>query len=566
MGALDKRIFSGVAIMSALLLVMSAMMLLAKGGEMDTGSNRTVLYIVAASGILAIVYSIGLMRDRSSFVRTLSGILTLITSVMFLAVPFVGDNAGTLLAAASIDAAVTIVADMLALWVTHIYGAMYVAAVLAVVDIAMGILYFIGSTQAIYHAIALLAFSIWLVLSAYVIEFIKIKPVTKTRKIKKDQVFKKSEKLQAKNKKPKKNAKPRLAENALKVPKEEPKIEEPAPAAAEERPKRPVRTVELPRRSMSFKEVPRVKESKEGLKTNTPKEPIVEMKPAAPNEFMKRLVSSQNANRAKQEIPHEEPKTELEVSAEPIPEPEQAVEIVNKSVEEVYESVAENEGQSVEELEAVKIAKKDPVEKPVIEESAEVGEIALKLEVSAEKTSVEESEATKEIAEEAPEQISQEPEPESDWSMVSYDAFRSKPEDPVKSEFIPEFVKTGEVEIGTFAFQKSTEEELGEDIYTDYSPEAMVRRAAWNKGLRCRRGYGEYNIPVAFVKGKVAVYVDFAEADTSVDVQLAKEGWTVLRYDAATITDGKAQGEEIAAVIKANMRSVRATAKKKSKK
>ena len=113
---------------------------------------------------------------------------------------------------------------------------------------------------------------------------------------------------------------------------------------------------------------------------------------------------------------------------------------------------------------------------------------------------------------------------------------------------------------------ESEDEVLGEDIYTDYSPEAVVRRAAWNKGLRCRRGYGEFNIPVAFVKGKVAVYVDSDEPDTTHDAALREMGWTILRYDASTVTDGKAQGDEIAAAVKANMRSAKAAAKKKSKK
>ncbi|MDO5861407.1 MAG: hypothetical protein Q4Q58_01160, partial [Thermoplasmata archaeon] len=106
------------------------------------------------------------------------------------------------------------------------------------------------------------------------------------------------------------------------------------------------------------------------------------------------------------------------------------------------------------------------------------------------------------------------------------------------------------------------DEALGEDIYTDNSPEALVRRAAWNKGLRCRRSYGDRNIPVAFVKGKVAVYVDEPGADTSGDDELRAEGWTVLRYNAADITDGKAQGEEIAAAVKENTRA----SKKKGKK
>ena len=137
----------------------------------------------------------------------------------------------------------------------------------------------------------------------------------------------------------------------------------------------------------------------------------------------------------------------------------------------------------------------------------------------------------------------------------------------VPAEAAPETVGAeGQANIETSETQESGEEVLGEDIYTDYSPEAVVRRAAWNKGLRCRRGYGEFNIPVAFVKGKVAVYVDSEEPDTTHDAELRDMGWTVLRYDASTVTDGKAQGDEIAAAVKANMRSAKAAAKKKSKK
>ena len=58
------------------------------------------------------------------------------------------------------------------------------------------------------------------------------------------------------------------------------------------------------------------------------------------------------------------------------------------------------------------------------------------------------------------------------------------------------------------------------------------------------------------------MYVTDAGADASIDDVLREEGWTVLRYDAASITDGKQQGEEIAAAVKANTK----TAKKKSRK
>ena len=67
------------------------------------------------------------------------------------------------------------------------------------------------------------------------------------------------------------------------------------------------------------------------------------------------------------------------------------------------------------------------------------------------------------------------------------------------------------------------------------------------------------------MKGKVAVYVEGADADTSIDDILREEGWTVLRYDASTITDGKAQGEEINQAVKANNRAAKAASKKKKK-
>ena len=134
-----------------------------------------------------------------------------------------------------------------------------------------------------------------------------------------------------------------------------------------------------------------------------------------------------------------------------------------------------------------------------------------------------------------------------------------------EADATPEVVPAAEPEAVTAVPAEESEEELGEDLYTDYSPEAVVRRAAWNKGLRCRRNYGPHNIPVAFVKGKVAVFVDEPGADTSVDAELEAEGWTVIRYDATTVTDGKAQGEEIAAAVKANLRSSKSS-KRKSKK
>ena len=231
MGALDKKIFSGVAIVSALLFVVSAVMLLANGGDIAADDNGTALYILIVSGLLTVVFGAALVMDRSSFVRTLSGGLAALTGILFLAVPFAGGSTGTLLAIASIVAAVTIIADMLALWVSRVYGAMYVAAVLAAVEIAMGIMYFVGSTQVTYHAIALIVFGVWLALSAYVFGFVKVESSVRTREVKEDLQTQRGERPQAKNKKATKKAKKPEKRDA--VPKEAPK-DEPKEAPKEE--------------------------------------------------------------------------------------------------------------------------------------------------------------------------------------------------------------------------------------------------------------------------------------------------------------------------------------------
>ncbi|NLU46238.1 MAG: hypothetical protein GXX87_04790 [Euryarchaeota archaeon] len=93
------------------------------------------------------------------------------------------------------------------------------------------------------------------------------------------------------------------------------------------------------------------------------------------------------------------------------------------------------------------------------------------------------------------------------------------------------------------------------------TPDVMVRRAAWNKGLRCRRDYGPHRIPVAFVKSRVAVYVSPDESGPT-DEKLRSEGWTVLRYKTDGITDGKEQAEEIARTVRENLKAQRASKKK----
>lgn len=729
MGALDKKIFSGVAIVSALLFVVSAVMLLANGGDIAADDNGTALYILIVSGLLTVVFGAALVMDRSSFVRTLSGGLAALTGILFLAVPFAGGSTGTLLAVASIVAAVTIIADMLALWVSRVYGAMYVAAVLAAVEIAMGIMYFVGSTQVTYHAIALIVFGVWLALSAYVFGFVKVESSVRTREVKEDLQTQRGERSQAKNKKATKKAKKPEKRDA--VPKEAPK-DEPKEAPKEE---------------------PKVEAPKEAPK----EEPKAAQKPPAKSmdDFMKKLMSSENANRVKREAPKAEEHTavveretpapvmtvdeipaepvepvvepepaivdEVVVSEEPVEEPEPAaaesavaeevVAIVDEEpaaepdepiesevepeaiVEEPVEDGHEGSEPEVQEAADIQvdegpiaevISESEEVvdEEPAIadespyepaEEPAEPIEPEAQAEVEAEEP-VEEPEIVTEeepVPEIVEEPETEEAEPQPDWSMVSHDASQveepaeepdvqeepvieepevvidetepqeepveieepvesiepeaqaeeiveeiveepevvteaepaepvsevvepeyavaepepqaeepaAEPEAPEASEAEPEIIikeapaelvpeePAADIKVDEPAVPAESEDEvLGEDIYTDYSPEAVVRRAAWNKGLRCRRGYGEFNIPVAFVKGKVAVYVDSDEPDTTHDAALREMGWTILRYDASTVTDGKAQGDEIAAAVKANMRSAKAAAKKKSKK
>ncbi|MDR0309262.1 MAG: (Fe-S)-binding protein [Candidatus Methanoplasma sp.] len=101
------------------------------------------------------------------------------------------------------------------------------------------------------------------------------------------------------------------------------------------------------------------------------------------------------------------------------------------------------------------------------------------------------------------------------------------------------------------------EEDMGEDIWTDNSPNALVRRAAWNKGLRCRKDYGPLSIPIAFVKPKVAVYIlTKGKVDAKAEEELEADGWRVLSFTESSITDGEEQAVEIKAAVKENARAL----------
>ncbi len=90
-----------------------------------------------------------------------------------------------------------------------------------------------------------------------------------------------------------------------------------------------------------------------------------------------------------------------------------------------------------------------------------------------------------------------------------------------------------------------------------------MRRASWNKGLRCRKDYGPYAVPIAFVKSKVAVFIlGDGVVDPEVRENLQKDDWLVLDFKASNVTDGEDQAVAIRAAVKENLKVLRKKKKK----
>ena len=618
MGALDKKVISGIAALAALLFIVSAVMLFSGGKSLASSDSSTALYILIFAGIISILYSAQMIVDGDSFVRKLAGVFLAIAGILFIAVKFSGGSAETVMGAAGLLVGLGLVLDMLALWVSRIYGAMYVSAVLAAIDVVMGGMLLIRDYNSAFVLALLLAFAVWLLVSAVVTGLIKGESVKKTREVVESPRAQKKDKPQAQNKKatPKaKKAEPKVSEEKV--------VEEPVKT---EEPKK-VRTVELPKTAASQAAI-----QKTQVKTEEPKKE--QKAPAkAMGDFMDKLMSSQAANKVVRKEPEAVPEPVVkapveEKKVEPVPEvpaeepapaaevPEPVVEVADDE-EEVHEVVVEVPETSVISEPVVEIADDDddvfhtpepnwakvtadsseypvraknvpvvepevvpktPVEEPaeepvpaveeqepeVVEESVPEPEVPVAepepaAEVVEEPVPEPGPVAEPEVVEPEVEQV--EPEPEAPAVEVEVPETSVISEPIVESEPVAEPAPNWD-DVGS-ATDSTGDSEQTEDVYTDNSPEALVRRAAWNKGLRCRRGYGERNIPVAFVKGKVAVYVDDGEPDTSGDDELRAEGWTVLRYRASDVTDGKEQGDEIAAAVKEN---TKAANKKKAKK
>ena len=594
MGALDKKVISGIAAFAALLFIVSAVMLFSGGKSLASSDSSTALYILIFAGIMSILYSAQMIVDGDSFVRKLAGVFLAIAGILFIAVKFSGGSAETVMGAAGLLAGLGLVLDMLALWVSRIYGAMYVSAVLAAIDVVMGGMLLVRDYNSAFVFALLLAFAVWLLVSAVVTGLIKGESVKKTREVVESPRAQKKDKPQAQNKKatPKaKKAEPKVSEEKA--------VEEPVKT---EEPKK-VRTVELPKTAASQAAI-----QKTQVKIEEPKKE--QKAPAkAMGDFMDKLMSSQAANKVVRKEPEvvsepvvkapvEEKKVEpvLEVPAEePAPAaavPEPVVEVAEDDEEEVHEVVMEVPETSVISEPVVEIADDDDdvfhtpepnwakvtadssAENPARTKNIPVVEPEVVQETSVEEPAEEPAPA---VEEQEPEVV-EEPVPEPEVVEPEVEQVEPVPEAPAVEVEVPEtsvisepIVETEPVaepapnwdDVGS-ATDSTGDSEQTEDVYTDNSPEALVRRAAWNKGLRCRRGYGERNIPVAFVKGKVAVYVDDGEPDTSGDDELRAEGWTVLRYRASDVTDGKEQGDQIAAAVKENTKA--ANKKKKAKK
>ncbi len=209
--------------------------------------------------------------------------------------------------------------------------------------------------------------------------------------------------------------------------------------------------------------------------------------------------------------------------------------------------------------------KEEPVKtqpkKEVPETSEPAKEELPKLKVMSSKQAAMARESARKKEEEGtPEPVKEEPvpEPEVVTGSLEEEAMQVAEEEAVEEPII---VSAPEEEIDDV--EGSDEEDF--DMMEE-TPDALLRRATWNKGLRCRRDYGEHQIPIAFVKAKVAVYVVPEMVDTSVDETLRSEGWTVFRYLESDITDGKEQADEISKAVKENLKTERAAKKKKSRK
>ena len=616
MGSLDSKAGNYMGLLAAVLFIVSAFAMLVVGEEgTPKGSLTSIVQILlTVSGIVAIITGILLMMQNNKSVGKLSSIFIIILGIVaalaYVIVHIGGVESKLYVEILAIIAAITFFAAATSDAGIKKRNTMYVDMVLGVAEIVFLILVAMDISVSIIAGTIILIIGCWiaaeLLLEAGGSE--EESTIDPNRKSAKRAQKKRSKEEKDERKKQERQEK---LEAVAKKEKEKEKKAKKADSHKAEKNKTDSHKEE-------HKHAPAVEASKEEVKEETKEvapavedtkpveEHVVEAKAeeavkeepkeAAPvEEEPKQAQPEPVRDEPKVEEPEPvkgEPKTEEAVAPEPEPvkeEPEPAKkekpknDFMSKLVSSKYASskASREEPKPV----AAEEVKEEPKEVALaVEETKLVGEPVV--EAKAEELVEEEPEPVKEPAEPEEEPKQAQPEPVRDKPEVeepepvkgepkTEEAVAPEPE-PVKEEAkveepVSEPVQSAEpepeavpVEASAVAEVEDEEEEAPDDLFTDYSPEAVVRRAAWNRGLRCRRNYGEFNVPVAFVKGKVAVYVEEpGNEDLEAESKLKEDGWIVLRFDITKVTDGQNEGAQIAAAVKANTKAMKAAKKKK---
>lgn len=601
MGSLDSRLFTGAGMVSALLFLVAGVL------NLMEGSGSTAGYLAAAAGVLAIVYSINFILIEGIFVKKICGATIALAGIIAAVSAFV--MGATVVAVCGFIAAVAMLSDAANSWIVKMKGLMIVSLIFAIIELVLSVMLLIGGSSLIVCGV-FAVFGVWI---AAAVVFAMILGTSSGA-----QAPVAEPKMEKKEAKPKKQVEKKVQPAA---PKSEPKKQEPVKKEAQKKApvpevkKQDLAKVETPKQDPKKQEpvVEKKSTTAEPVKKESPApatqkiradEPVpkkdeapAEVKATPKPDFMNKLLSSKAVHDRAVPV-KEEPEVVKKEPVKEVPEKEDAPVVVEPHADEIPGLSGRGEPEAVDIKPDVQepVVDPEPVEEKTdvsepevgseIEDDDNVQEEVLETDTSVpEESETEDTTVTDIEPDVQPEEASTvTPEPEEvgevqvadgsveneesnqipeESTVVSADVEpveeKTEPEVHAESEDIPEVVEP----VSDSSAAVEEEEELGEDMFTDYSPEAIVRRAAWNKGLRCRRGYGEHNIPVAFVKDKVAVFVEPEDADRSIDQILADEGWTVLRYNCDTITDGKEQCEEIVQAVKANKRAAKAASKKK---
>ena len=541
MGTGNSNYGKYIGMLAAVIFIAAAFVMLLVKDDVDGVLTQTSQIILTVAGVFTLIAGILLATRKVQMSLKYDGILIFLLGVVaalaYVFVEFADMDSVLVVEIIGIVGAIAILVGCFTDMAKKHKVMMYVGAIFFIIEVVIVILLFMGSSLSVKEASAVIVIGLWL--ATYLVmgtddvveEEVAIDPSRKSAKKAQKQKSKadaearkkqeRQEKLEAKNR-----AEAKAKHKKAEAKKEEAKKEEAKPEQKKEQPKKeePAKKVEpAPVKEEPKKAAEPVKEEPKPEPVPVPT-PVVAEKPAEPVKE-----APKEAPKAEPAPVKEEPKkpnndfmsrlvSSKDVGGKIVPptKVEPVKEAPKESVEETPK--AEPEPKPIEEpaVEETPV-EPEPIEEPVFEEEAVVPEVE---EVPAEPVA-----AAAAVVEEA--------------------ATTPAPEEETESE----------------------EDEVLEDIYTDYSPEALVRRAAWNKGMRCRRDYGDYHIPVAFVKGKVAVYVEEpGTEDREVEAKLKEEGWVVLRYDINKVTDGLAEGAEIADAVKANVRAQKAAKKKKASK